>query len=137
MDEHTCRIIGIIRSCYRQKFGIPRQAGLTPSASAELQLVRPFARREMIQGLEQFSHLWLLFLFHGVVGDGWQATVRPPRLGGRKRIGVFATRSPHRPNHIGLSAVRLLGIESDGDGVTLALGGVDLLDGTPVLDIKP
>jgi tRNA (adenine37-N6)-methyltransferase len=137
MDEHICRIIGTIRSCYRQKFGIPRQAGLTPSAIAELELARPFARREMMQGLEQFSHLWLLFLFHGVLSDGWQATVRPPRLGGRKRLGVFATRSPHRPNHIGLSAVRLLGVESDGGGLRLILGGVDLLDGTPVLDIKP
>jgi tRNA-Thr(GGU) m(6)t(6)A37 methyltransferase TsaA len=100
-------------------------------------LAEPYARAEMVRGLEQFSHLWLVFLFHDAMSEGWQRTVRPPRLGGRRRLGVFATRSPHRPNHIGLSAVSLLGVECGGGGVTLKLGGVDLLDGTPVLDIKP
>ncbi len=136
-NRHPPQIIGTIRSCYREKFGIPRQAGLTPSALAELELAGPFARREMVRGLEQFSHLWLVFLFHEAQSEGWQPTVRPPRLGGRQRLGVFATRSPHRPNHIGLSAVSLLGVETGGGGVTLTLGGVDLLDGTPVLDVKP
>ncbi|MCB2217133.1 tRNA (N6-threonylcarbamoyladenosine(37)-N6)-methyltransferase TrmO [Desulfofustis glycolicus] len=135
--HHLLRTIGIIRSCYREKFGIPRQAGLTPSARAELELAGPYARAEMVRGLEQFSHLWLVFLFHDATSEGWQRTVRPPRLGGRRRLGVFATRSPHRPNHIGLSAVSLLGVECSGGGVRLKLGGVDLLDGTPVLDIKP
>jgi tRNA (adenine37-N6)-methyltransferase len=137
MERHLLQIIGTIRSCYKEKFGIPRQAGLTPSARAELELAGPFARPEIVRGLEEFSHLWLVFLFHEAVSEGWQWTVRPPRLGGRRRLGVFATRSPHRPNHIGLSAVRLLGIETGGGGVTLKLGGVDLLDGTPVLDVKP
>lgn len=136
-EGHSLQVIGVVRSCFVEKFGIPRQAGLAPAAVAELELAKPFARPEMVRGLEQFSHIWLLFLFHGTVAQGWQSTVRPPRLGGRRRLGVFATRSPHRPNHIGLSVVRLLGIRVTDGGLSLALGGIDLLDGTPVLDIKP
>lgn len=129
-------IIGYISSCFSEKFGTPRQPGLAPSAEARLRLVEPFNREEMVRGLEEFSHIWVHFLFHQVMKDGWKATVRPPRLGGSQRKGVWATRSPHRPNFMGLSAVRLKGIDFD-NGVDLLLAGVDLLDGTPVIDIKP
>ncbi|MGA7276679.1 MAG: tRNA (N6-threonylcarbamoyladenosine(37)-N6)-methyltransferase TrmO [Desulfocapsaceae bacterium] len=128
--------IGFISSCFKEKFGTPRQAGLAPLASARLQLVEPFNKREMVRGLETFSHIWIQFIFHQALRDGWKTTVRPPRLNGSERKGVLATRSPHRPNFIGLSAVRLEGIDFS-DGVVLELGGVDLLDKTPVLDIKP
>lgn len=129
--------IGIVRSCFVEKFGTPRQSGLAPSAVAEIELLEPFNREEMVKGLELFSHIWVQFLFHETLAEGWKATVRPPRLGGRRRMGVFATRSPHRPNHLGLSALRLLGVNGGDDGVRLEVGGVDLLDGTPVVDIKP
>lgn len=129
--------IGTIRSCYKEKFGIPRQAGLVPTATATLELLPPFNRAEAFNGLEGFSHLWLLFLFHGNDRQGWKATVRPPRLGGNARLGVFATRSPFRPNPIGLSAVELERIEHQSGKVVLHLKGVDLLDGTPIIDIKP
>lgn len=129
--------IGLIRSCFGEKFGIPRQAGLAPAARATLALSPAYAMPEAVRGLEEFSHLWLIFVFHGIPAKQWQPTVRPPRLGGHQRIGVFATRSPFRPNPIGLSAVRLERIAIDRGRATLHLSGVDLLDGTPVLDIKP
>lgn len=130
-------VIGVIHSCFPEKFGIPRQAGLAPSALATIKLIDPFNRQEMVRGLETFSHIWIQFLFHQSLSEGWKATVRPPRMGGKERLGVFATRSPHRPNHIGLSAVRLLELRLSGRSVELDIGGVDLLDGTPVLDLKP
>jgi len=130
-------VIGVIHSCFPEKFGIPRQAGLAPSALATIELLEPFNREEMVRGLETFSHLWVQFLFHQSVSEGWKTTVRPPRMGGKERLGVFATRSPHRPNHIGLSAVSLLALRVSDGGVELDIGGVDLLDGTPVLDLKP
>ncbi|MEZ4600004.1 MAG: tRNA (N6-threonylcarbamoyladenosine(37)-N6)-methyltransferase TrmO [Syntrophotaleaceae bacterium] len=129
--------IGTISSCFKEKFGIPRQAGLVPEARGTLELLPPFNRLEALRGLEDFSHIWLVFLFHENIGRQWKSTVRPPRLGGNRRLGVFATRSPFRPNAIGLSAVKLERIEISGSRVILHLGGVDLLDGTPVLDIKP
>lgn len=129
--------IGVIRSCFQEKFGIPRQPGLAPAARATLELLPPYNQPEAVRGLEDFSHLWLIFVFHGIPGGYWQPTVRPPRLGGNQRLGVFATRSPFRPNPIGLSAVRLEQVEINQGRVILHLGGVDLLDGTPVLDIKP
>ncbi len=129
--------IGVIHSCFRQKFGIPRQAGLVPAARATLELLPPYNRPTAVRGLEGFSHLWLLFVFHGLPAGRWQPTVRPPRLGGNRRLGVFATRSPFRPNPIGLSAVRLERITTERGSVVLHLAGVDVLDGTPVLDIKP
>lgn len=129
--------IGIVRSCFREKFGIPRQSGLAPAARATLELLPPYNRPAAVRGLEDFSHVWLVFAFHGVPAGRWQPTVRPPRLGGNRRVGVFATRSPFRPNPIGLSAVRLERIAIDGERVVLHLAGVDFLDGTPVLDIKP
>lgn len=129
--------IGVIHSCFREKFGIPRQPGMVPSATAELELFPPYNREEVSRGLEQFSHIWVHFLFHECVADGWKNTVRPPWLGGQKRIGVLATRSPHRPNHLGLSVVRLEGVTRDRNGCRLQLSGVDILDGTPVIDVKP
>ncbi len=129
--------IGIIHSCFTEKFGIPRQPGMVPSATARLELLPPCNRVEMVRGLEQFSHLWVHFLFHQVVAEGWRPTVRPPWLGGQKRVGVFASRSPHRPNHMGLSAVKLEAIVSEKGSIFLDLSGVDFLDQTPVLDIKP
>lgn len=129
--------IGVIRSCFREKFGIPRQPGLVPAARATLELLPPYSQPAAVRGLESFSHLWLVFVFHDIPAGCWQATVRPPRLGGNRRLGVFATRSPFRPNSIGLSAVKLERIAIRQGQVVLHLAGVDLLDGTPVLDIKP
>ncbi|MDG4555115.1 MAG: tRNA (N6-threonylcarbamoyladenosine(37)-N6)-methyltransferase TrmO [Candidatus Competibacter sp.] len=129
--------IGFVRSCFREKFGIPRQPGLAPSARATLELSPPYGQAATVRGLETFSHIWLVFVFHGTPAGRWQPTVRPPRLGGNRRLGVFATRSTFRPNPIGLSAVRLERVAVVGQRVTLHLSGVDLLDGTPVLDIKP
>ena len=129
--------IGYIHSCFKEKFGIPRQAGLVPEASAILELCPPYNRQEAIRELSTFSHIWVVFLFHAVKRDGWTTTVRPPRLGGNQRIGVFASRSGFRPNPIGLSAVRLQKITYEAGTLHLHLGGGDFLDGTPVLDIKP
>jgi tRNA-Thr(GGU) m(6)t(6)A37 methyltransferase TsaA len=129
--------IGVIHSPYKEKFAVPRQAGLAVSIEAELELFPPANQEECLRGLEEFSHIWLIFLFHQNLGRGWHPTVRPPRLGGNKRVGVFASRSPFRPNPIGLSAVELLGIDPDRAGGRLRLRGVDLVDGTPILDIKP
>ncbi len=125
--------IGTIRSCYTDKFGIPRQPGLVKSATATLELVPPFNQPEAFRALDNFSHLWITFVFHATASNDWKATVRPPRLGGNERIGVFASRSNFRPNPIGLSVVELLEV----NGIELTLGGGDFLDGTPVLDIKP
>jgi len=129
--------IGIIRTPYREKFIVPRQPGLVTSISAELVLSPPFNRPETVRDLDQFSHLWLIFLFHQTIEQGWQPTVRPPRLGGNQRVGVFASRSPFRPNPIGISAVELCAIRQTDNGAILELKGVDLVDKTPILDIKP
>lgn len=129
--------IGIIHSCYPEKFGIPRQPGLVKSSSGRLELFPPWNREEMIKGLDVFSHIWIQFLFHEAVAEGWRPTVRPPWLGGQKRVGIFASRSPHRPNHLGLSVVRLTGIRKEKKGLFLEIAEIDLLDKTPVVDIKP
>ena len=130
--------VGIVRSCFGGKFGIPRQPGLCPAAWGRLVFHPPFRSPEAIRGIEGFSHLWLVFGFHGTAGPGWKPTVRPPRLGGNKRVGVFASRSTFRPNGLGLSLVRLEGIDAGcEEGPVLLLGGLDLLDGTPVFDVKP
>lgn len=131
------RPIGVIHSCFGEKFGIPRQPGLVPAARATLELLPPYDQSAAVRGLEGFSHLWLIFVFHAIPAGSWRPTVRPPRLGGNQRRGVFATRSPFRPNPIGLSAVRLERIVTEPGPVTLHLAGVDVLDGTPVLDLKP
>ncbi len=129
--------MGHISSCFKDKFTIPRQPGLVPEAIAELILDKPYAAAEMVRGLEGFSHIWIIFVFHAIPAGKWRPTVKPPRLGGNQRFGVFATRSTHRPNPIGLSVVKLAGIETREGRLVLTLEGCDLLDGTPVLDIKP
>lgn len=125
--------IGFLRSCFKAKFAIPRQPQLAPAARGVLELVPPFDQPEAVEGLEQVSHVWLLFLFHQALEEQPRLKVRPPRLGGNRSLGVFATRSTHRPNGIGQSVVRLEKVEPG----RLWLSGIDLLDGTPVLDIKP
>ncbi|MGD8590559.1 MAG: tRNA (N6-threonylcarbamoyladenosine(37)-N6)-methyltransferase TrmO [Chromatiales bacterium] len=129
--------IGIIHSCFKEKFGIPRQPGLVPAAEGSLEILPPYNRSEAFRTLQDYSHLWLVFVFHAALREHWKPTVRPPRLGGNQRVGVFATRSPFRPNPLGLSRVELRAIDYSRQGVTLSLGGIDLLDQTPVLDIKP
>lgn len=137
MQTYQFEIIGIVHSPYREKFGIPRQPGLVTAARATLELLPPYNRPEAVKGLEGFSHIWVSFIFHGVKREQWRPTVRPPRLGGNERLGVFATRSTHRPNPLGLSVVRLMHIDTAAGQVVLHLEGADLLDGTPVVDIKP
>ena len=140
MIEFSSQIIspiGIIHSCYPEKFGIPRQPGLVKSSSGCLELLPPWNREEMIKGLDAFSHIWIQFQFHEAVAEGWRPTLRPPWLGGQKRVGVFASRSPHRPNHLGFSVVRLTGIRKEKKGLFLEIAEIDLLDKTPVIDIKP
>lgn len=126
--------IADLKSVFTDKFGIPRQSGQVPEARGEVILRPPYARAEAVRGLADCSHIWLLFECHRA--EGWRPTVRPPRLGGNRRIGVFASRSPFRPNPIGLSVVRLDAVDVS-DGVRLRVSGVDMLDGTPILDIKP
>jgi tRNA-Thr(GGU) m(6)t(6)A37 methyltransferase TsaA len=125
--------IGFVRSCFKEKFAIPRQPQLAPAARGVLELVAPFNTGEAVQGLEQVSHVWLLFLFHQALEDKPRLKVRPPRLGGNQSVGVFSTRATHRPNGIGQSVVKLERVSAE----RLWLSGIDLLDGTPVLDIKP
>ncbi|WP_140920777.1 tRNA (N6-threonylcarbamoyladenosine(37)-N6)-methyltransferase TrmO [Limnobaculum xujianqingii] len=129
--------IGVIRSPYKEKFAVPRQPGLVQDGGGELLLLPPYNQPEAVRGLEQFSHIWLLFVFHQTQDGGWRPTVRPPRLGGNTRMGVFATRSTFRPNPIGMSLVELKGIHQEGADIILRLGSLDLVDGTPVVDIKP
>ncbi|HTN29253.1 MAG TPA: tRNA (N6-threonylcarbamoyladenosine(37)-N6)-methyltransferase TrmO [Pseudomonas sp.] len=130
---YQVRPVGILRSCFREKFAIPRQPQLAPAARGVLELLPPFDQPEAVDGLEQVSHVWLLFLFHQALEDTPRLKVRPPRLGGNRSLGVFATRATHRPNGIGQSVVRLDKVEAG----RLWLSGIDLLDGTPILDIKP
>ncbi|MFA5626597.1 MAG: tRNA (N6-threonylcarbamoyladenosine(37)-N6)-methyltransferase TrmO [Thiohalomonadaceae bacterium] len=135
--SYTFDVIGIIHSPFKEKFGIPRQSGLMSAAQAELELLPPYDIDKALHGLDGFSHLWLSFVFHAVPQGDWSPTVRPPRLGGNQRVGVFASRSPVRPNPIGLSLVELTGMKREHGSLRLQLRGIDLLDGTPVLDIKP
>lgn len=125
--------VGFMRSCFKEKFAIPRQPQLAPAARGVLELVAPFDHADAVQGLEQVSHIWLLFLFHQTLEEKPRLKVRPPRLGGNQSMGVFATRATHRPNGIGQSVVKLEKVEPG----RLWVSGIDLLDGTPVLDIKP
>lgn len=131
--KHSVSPVGIVRSCFKEKFAIPRQPQLAPAARGVLELLPPFDQGDAVQGLERVSHVWLLFLFHQALEDKPRLKVRPPRLGGNQAVGVFSTRATHRPNGIGQSVVRLERIEPG----RLHLSGIDLLDGTPVLDIKP
>ncbi|MDX1811101.1 MAG: tRNA (N6-threonylcarbamoyladenosine(37)-N6)-methyltransferase TrmO [Gammaproteobacteria bacterium] len=129
--------VAYIKSCFKQKFTIPRQPGLVKHAKAELVFLPEYSQEESLRGIEKFSHLWIVFVFHQSIRKNKKTTVRPPRLGGREKRGVFATRSNFRPNPIGQSVVKLDGIEKRGRHYVLHLSGVDLLDGTPVIDVKP
>lgn len=136
--EHTMQVIAHIRSDFPTKFGIPRQAGLVPALRAEIVFEPAFRKDDALRGLEGFSHLWLIWEFSEAVRRDWSPTVRPPRLGGNERIGVFASRSPFRPSPIGLSCVKLEEIRrTPHDGTVLIVSGADLMDGTPIFDIKP
>ncbi len=130
--------IAHIETDFPEKFGIPRQSGLVEALRAAVVFEPAYRSAEAVRGLEEFSHIWLIWEFSQARRENWSPTVRPPRLGGNKRVGVFATRSPFRPNALGLSAVRLEGVETDGpEGPVLRVAGADLLDGTPIYDIKP
>lgn len=129
--------IGLIHSGFKEKFGIPRQPGLATSMQATIELLPEFSSEEIVRGLEGCSHIWLIFVFSACVDQGWKPTVRPPRLGGNQRVGVLATRSPFRPNPIGLSAVKLDEVRCKNGVIQLIVSGADLLDQTPILDIKP
>ena len=133
--EFSVKIIGRIETDFSEKFGIPRQSGLVKSAIGKITFESEFRNADALRGIEDYSHLWIIWQFSKTIRDTWSPTVRPPRLGGNKRVGVFATRSPFRPNAIGLSCVKLERI--DKDKVELYVSGVDMLDGTPILDIKP
>lgn len=138
MEQSTLRIIARIRSEFPTKFGIPRQSGLVDSLRATIVFEPEFRFPEALRGMEGYSHLWLLWQFSECVGKDWTPTVRPPRLGGNKRMGVFATRAPYRPNPIALSSVKLEEINlHTPDGPVLVVSGADLMDGTPIYDIKP
>ena len=131
------RIIARIYTDFKEKFGIPRQSGICESVG-RIVFEKEYRRPEALRGIEGYSHLWLIWQFSEAVREEWSPTVRPPRLGGNKRMGVFATRSPFRPNPIGLSSVRLIGIEeTESEGTVLVVSGADILDGTPIYDIKP
>jgi len=132
-DTFSVSPVGYVRSCFKEKFAIPRQPQLAPAARGVLELMPPFDQGDAVQGLEHVSHVWLLFVFHQALQDKPRLKVRPPRLGGNQSMGVFATRATHRPNGIGQSVVKLDKVEAG----RLWLSGIDLLDGTPVLDIKP
>ena len=138
MEPISMDVIAVMHSDFPTKFGIPRQSGLAEALQSTIVFEPAYRNPEALRGIEGFSHLWILWQFSQAVRQDWSPTVRPPRLGGNTRMGVFATRSPFRPNAIGLSCVRLLSVEQTQDtGTVLHIGGADLMDGTPILDIKP
>ena len=134
----TMHTIAHIHTDLPEKFGVPRQSGLVPQLQGTIVFEPDYRNPDALRGLEGFSHLWLIFRFHRAEREGWSPTVRPPRLGGNRRMGVFATRSPFRPNNLGLSCVKLEGVSRDEKlGPVIRVSGADLVDGTPILDIKP
>lgn len=134
----TMHTIAHIHTDLPEKFGVPRQSGLVPQLQGTIVFEPDYRNPDALRGLESFSHLWLIFRFHRAEREGWSPTVRPPRLGGNRRMGVFATRSPFRPNNLGLSCVKLEGVRRDEKlGPVIRVSGADLVDGTPILDIKP
>ena len=138
MSDVTMHVIARIKSDFPTKFGIPRQSGLVEELHATIIFEPDYRNADALRGLEDFSHLWIIWQFSQAVREDWSPTVRPPRLGGNTRMGVFATRSPFRPNSIGLSCVNILGIEETAEfGTVIHVGGADLMDGTPIFDIKP
>lgn len=138
MEQIPVNIIARMHSDFKTKFGIPRQSGLVEELDAIIVFEPEYRNEDALRGIEDFSHLWIIWQFSEAVRQDWSPTVRPPRLGGNTRMGVFATRSPFRPNHLGLSCVRLLGVEkTEKYGTVLHVGGADLMDGTPIVDVKP
>lgn len=133
----SIRPIARMRSDFPSKFGIPRQSGLVEELRSTIVFEPEFRNPDTLRGIEGYSHLWLIWQFSEAVRDNWSPTVRPPRLGGNTRMGVFATRSPFRPNNLGLSCVKLLGVAQTKEGMVLQVSGADLMDGTPIFDIKP
>lgn len=129
--------IAVVESPFDEKFSVPRQPELVAEGKGRLRLLPPYNQLDAVRGIEQFSHLWLIFHFHQIPDRPWHATVRPPRLGGNERVGVFASRATHRPNPLGLSKVRLEGVKVENGELYLLLGSLDLVDGTPIFDIKP
>ena len=138
MEQSTFTVIARMHSDFDQKFGIPRQSGLVEELESTIVFEPEFRNPDALRGLEGFSHLWIVWEFSKARREGWSPTVRPPRLGGNQRLGVFATRSPFRPNPIGLSCVRLVGVEqTEEHGWVIRVAGADLLNGTPIYDVKP
>jgi tRNA-Thr(GGU) m(6)t(6)A37 methyltransferase TsaA len=137
METFPVKIIARIENDFTEKFGIPRQSGLADSVISRIVFEPEYRNDDALRGIEDFSHLWLIWQFSMAVREDWSPTVRPPRLGGNTRLGVFATRSPFRPNPLGLSSVRLLGTEKTEQGTVLLVAGADLMNGTPIFDIKP
>jgi len=138
MQDVSLQVIARMKSDFAAKFGIPRQSGLVDELRSAIIFEPEFRNADALRGMEAFSHLWLIWQFSEAVRGGWSPTVRPPRLGGNTRMGVFATRSPFRPNNLGLSSVRLLGVEETKEyGTVIHVAGADLMDGTPIFDIKP
>lgn len=138
MEEISINVIARMHSDFATKFGIPRQSGLVEELRSTIVFEPEYRNNDALRGIEDFSHLWIIWQFSEAVRKGWSPTVRPPRLGGNTRMGVFATRSPFRPNNLGLSCVRLLDVEhTEKYGTVLHVGGADLMDGTPIFDIKP
>ena len=137
MDKITIEPIAYVKSPFKEKFGIPRQSGRVNSITAQIVFNKPYNNPDALRGLDGFSHVWVIFGFSEVKNYEWTPTVRPPRLGGNVKTGVFASRSPFRPNRLGLSSARIDKIEYTNDGVIITVLGLDLLDGTPVYDIKP
>ena len=135
--KKSVNAIGYIENDFKEKFGIPRQSGKANGIVSRIHFYPPYNAEEAFKALDGFSHIWLLFDFSEAKTDEFHATVRPPRLGGNTRVGVFASRSPFRPNGIGLSVVKLLSVEKTAQGVCLLVAGADLLNGTPILDVKP
>ena len=137
-SAYSIRPIGHIRTDFDAKFGIPRQSGLVPELEGRIVFLPEFRRAEAFRELETFSHIWVIWQFSDAHGEDFRPTVRPPRLGGNKRVGVFASRSPFHPNRLGLSCVKLISIDNDDpEGTVLRVSGIDMLDGTPVFDVKP
>lgn len=138
MENVNIQVIARMRSDFPTKFGIPRQSGLVEELRSTIVFEPEFRNADALRGIEGYSHLWLIWQFSEAVRTEWSPTVRPPRLGGNTRMGVFATRSPFRPNSLGLSSVRLLGVEQmEDEGMVIHVAGADLMDGTPIFDIKP
>ena len=138
MNDISIRVIARMKSDFSTKFGIPRQSGLVQELHSTIVFEPEFRNSDALRGMEDFSHLWIIWQFSEAVRSGWSPTVRPPRLGGNTRLGVFATRSPFRPNNLGLSCVKLIGLEHTQEyGTVIHVAGADLMDGTPIFDIKP